>query len=191
MPEVMLWTIWLAAALAPVLAVGCVLCFLRIRRLTAQNRELLDELALARGMLDSVLAVKRTVRDLVLDANSTRHPGMVQRRLHKKVSIAPGYVYLIRMHEYCKIGHAQSIDRRLSHIQTSAPYPVELLHVIGTDHAPRMEVILQDRFAAQWVRGEWFRLSDEDIAFIRSIESPVRLTGFEGNIYNAVTGKTI
>lgn len=51
--------------------------------------------------------------------------------------------------------------------------------------------MLQDRFAAQWVRGEWFKLSDEDIAFIRSIESPMRLTDFQGTLYNAVTGKSI
>ena len=157
----MLWLVWLGATVSPII---CVVLAYRVHTLRVQREHLSTEAA--------------------------RNPGMI-RRIHKGTRIAPGYVYLMRVHEYCKIGHAQNVGSRLSDIQMATPYSVELLHIIGTDHAPRLEVMLQDRFAAQWVRGEWFKLSDEDIAFIRSIESPMRLTDFQGTLYNAVTGKSI
>ena len=99
-----------------------------------------------------------------------------------------GYVYLMRINnEYCKIGYARDVRDRAAIFQIGTPYKIEVLHMISSHYAPRLESLLQNRFADRWVVGEWFKLSEEDISIIRAIESPVtaaeldRIEGIEAD----------
>lgn len=91
-----------------------------------------------------------------------------------------GYVYLMCINgEYHKIGYAQNVRSRLGEMQVSSPYKIKVLHMIGCYHAPRLEMILQNRFADKWIAGEWFKLSENDIGTIKLIETPVRIADLD------------
>jgi hypothetical protein len=58
-----------------------------------------------------------------------------------------------------KIGFGKRPDHRLSHIRIGSPFPVDF---IGTIPGARLtERYLHQRFAAERVRGEWFRQTPE------------------------------
>lgn len=83
-----------------------------------------------------------------------------------------GYVYLA----YADTGHYKiglSVDprSRIKHFDTKMPVEVKLVHVIETDDMQRLEGELHRRYEGQRVTGEWFELSQDDVAFIQSIKS--------------------
>lgn len=101
----------------------------------------------------------------------------LRRRGLYKGAAQDGYVYLINMNnEFYKIGYASDVTARFGSIQTSTPYKLELIHVIISQDAPRLEHILHQRYAAKRDRGEWFRLEEGDIIEIRSILSPATIS---------------
>lgn len=88
--------------------------------------------------------------------------------------VAPGNIYLISINnEYYKIGYAKDVAKRISYMQVSCPYPIELTHIIVTEHTIRLETMLHRRYQDKHVQGEWFRLTHEDVADICSIASPI------------------
>ena len=80
-----------------------------------------------------------------------------------------GYVYLLRCGDVYKIGCAQDLTPRISQIKPCLPYPVDLIHSIQSDDMFQLEKELHERFADQRLQGEWFRLSDIAIEFIKNI----------------------
>lgn len=91
-----------------------------------------------------------------------------------------GYVYLMSINdEYHKIGYARNVKSRLGEMQVSTPYPIKVVHMIVTGNAPLLEVILQNRFADKWVTGEWFKLDQEDIDTICSLNAAVTLADLD------------
>lgn len=91
-----------------------------------------------------------------------------------------GYVYLMSINdEYHKIGYARNVKSRLGEMQVSTPYPIKVVHMIVTGNAPVLEVILQNRFADKWVAGEWFKLDQEDIDTICSLNAAVTLADLD------------
>lgn len=78
-----------------------------------------------------------------------------------------GFVYLIGMEgddTVVKIGFTIDLDDRLSTLQTSSHRTLKILASISGTYATETE--LHRRFAADHIRGEWFRLSPEIVAFI-------------------------
>lgn len=73
-----------------------------------------------------------------------------------------GVIYLAKCQDFYKIGHTTSDPmQRLSTLQTGNPFRVELVGTIpGTIGQERG---LHHKFARKRERGEWFRLSQEDI----------------------------
>lgn len=80
---------------------------------------------------------------------------------------APTSVYLIRAaNNLIKIGIAKDVSQRLQQLDTMSPLPLDLIATLDTTSARRLERKLHERFAHKRVRGEWFGLSDEDIAWV-------------------------
>ncbi len=81
-----------------------------------------------------------------------------------------GYVYLLKsMSGYYKIGRTKNPKNRLATFSVKLPFEVEFEHVIECRDMYRLEKSLHSHFAERRVNGEWFDLSADDVAYIKSI----------------------
>ncbi len=78
--------------------------------------------------------------------------------------IVMGYVYLIKMGKYYKIGMTNSVGRREYELNLQLPERTELVHVIATDDPAGIEEYWHKRFATKNTNGEWFLLDSADVA---------------------------
>ncbi|MBA2705837.1 MAG: GIY-YIG nuclease family protein [Blastocatellia bacterium] len=79
-----------------------------------------------------------------------------------------GYVYLIRNPAgLVKIGRSQNPNIRLRSLMTGSVDKLELLHTIECQHPHAIERALHRTYSGKRVRGEWFKLTDEDIESIK------------------------
>lgn len=75
-------------------------------------------------------------------------------------------VYFIKCQEYIKIGYSNNPNDRISQLQTSIPYKLQVVSIImGTMHDEKK---LHKLFKEHHVRGEWFRVSIEILEYIES-----------------------
>ena len=84
-----------------------------------------------------------------------------------------GWVYVIKQSGDYKIGVTKDIRKRLSTIQMSTPKLVQLVHSfhVGGIYADayEWEKALHKRFSKRKIRGEWFRLTNTDVGWLRQI----------------------
>lgn len=79
-------------------------------------------------------------------------------------------MYILKSKDgFFKIGKTSSPASRIKFLNIQLPHPAEVVHVISTDDMSIMEKWLHNRFASKRSNGEWFRLCDEDVEFIKSI----------------------
>ena len=79
-----------------------------------------------------------------------------------------GVVYLLQAGHYYKIGKAIDLRKRVRQIELKLPYPVEVIHSIEAFHPYKAEQHWHNRFADKRTNGEWFVLTDEDVAEFKS-----------------------
>lgn len=81
-------------------------------------------------------------------------------------------VYLIRMSKYYKIGRSSDAVRRLKRlVSASLPFELsmEIVHAVEHQRAAIFEKKLHQQFADVRVRGEWFKLSPEQVADVKRL----------------------
>jgi hypothetical protein len=78
-----------------------------------------------------------------------------------------GAVYLLRHGQSYKIGCSKKVDRRIRFLQQTLPAKAKLIHLINTDYPRGIEAYWHRRFAEKRSRGEWFKLSPDDVAIFR------------------------
>jgi len=89
----------------------------------------------------------------------------------RKRTNKPGFVYLLRNPEtgLHKIGESKVPAIRALAVGERLASPLVLVHLIHTPVcARRLEEAMHDHFGLRRVRGEWFRLTDEDVRQIQS-----------------------
>lgn len=74
-----------------------------------------------------------------------------------------------REQEVVKIGMTTKLKARMSSLRNSSPIPIKLFAVAFG--SPDIELVLHERFAADRLHGEWFKLTDEVNDCIESIKS--------------------
>ena len=91
---------------------------------------------------------------------------MVKTRHSRKQGL--GEVYFIKVGDFYKIGATRNLYGRLHAIQVCNPIECTLIHKVKTSNMRLTEKLFKDRFGRLNVRGEWFDLSDIDIAYIKA-----------------------
>lgn len=86
--------------------------------------------------------------------------------------LRPGYVYLLQaLHdpELYKIGRTKNPHDRMATFKLKLPIAVEYICTIKTDNMYQLESNLHFRFMRQRLDGEWFKLSPEDVEYIKGL----------------------
>jgi hypothetical protein len=93
-------------------------------------------------------------------------------KLARKNRLDPGYVYLVQSPTGTyKIGRSLNVKDRLKTFHLKLPFEVELVHIIECERMRQAEGCLHQRFETKRINeSEFFALTDEDVAWIKSIE---------------------
>jgi hypothetical protein len=83
-----------------------------------------------------------------------------------------GYAYIIGNRDFkiYKIGFSSKPNSRIGYAQNQVPFDVSLIHTIATNEKDTAEKFIHSIFSDGRLRGEWFRLTDEQVKSIKSIE---------------------
>ena len=90
----------------------------------------------------------------------------------RKLRDKSGYIYILRVDNgRCKIGRAKLVDDRIYQLGIILPYDPELICAVKVDDYVTVERELHELFtdAGKHVKGEWFELSEADIAYIKRL----------------------
>lgn len=84
-----------------------------------------------------------------------------------------GVVYFVKNSEgLTKIGRTNELRRRMKALKNEyKDYALKLIHFIKTGDSIVLEKTLHRVFADKRAQGEWFRLTDQDLANIKSIHN--------------------
>lgn len=77
-----------------------------------------------------------------------------------------GYVYLVKLDKYYKIGKTKNKHARLGEF-TKLPFELEPVCMMKVLNYGFVETELHEMFQEKRTRGEWFLLNDDDIIFIK------------------------
>jgi hypothetical protein len=81
----------------------------------------------------------------------------------------PGYVYLLQSGPYYKIGVSRNVDKRITQLATLPPFDLELVCVLEAADMYTLEHDLHHRFSEKRLHGEWFELTQSDVAYIEGL----------------------
>ncbi len=102
-----------------------------------------------------------------------------------------GYVYILKdieISQRCKIGHTRNPSQRLKRFDVILPFKTKLIALIKAQYALQLENWLHKRFASSRQEGEWFDLSDDDVANLRNLSVQEITTEKPNGIVNAIAG---
>jgi hypothetical protein len=97
-------------------------------------------------------------------------PVLIQKQNRNK---RKGFVYLIKEvnGSHYKIGRTVNLDSRAQTFSVKLPFKISLEHSFHSDDYKTAEESLHTMFSDKRIDGEWFQLSDDDVSFIKSIDS--------------------
>lgn len=80
-----------------------------------------------------------------------------------------GYIYVIRMSGMYKIGKTVNLSKRIAELKGFLPLPIETIHTFSVANGlSQVESGLHRQFTHRRLNGEWFRLTDEDVATLKN-----------------------
>jgi Meiotically up-regulated gene 113 len=82
-----------------------------------------------------------------------------------------GYIYVLASADgHYKIGRTRDVPSRVNALKIQLPYEVELLETYYVIDCVRAERLLHEHFADRRMNGEWFRLSETDIEWLKGLK---------------------
>ncbi|MFA5806614.1 MAG: GIY-YIG nuclease family protein [Melioribacteraceae bacterium] len=79
-----------------------------------------------------------------------------------------GYIYLIKSDHGCKIGKSKMLSNRINTIGIQVPFAHECIYSSKIKNYHKIEKFFHKHFSSKHLKGEWFNLNEDDIAFIKS-----------------------
>lgn len=79
-----------------------------------------------------------------------------------------GEIYFIKVGNYYKIGATRDLYKRFHSIQVCNPEKCSIVHSIKTNDMKLTERLFHYQFERKKLQGEWYQLTDADIAYIKS-----------------------
>jgi hypothetical protein len=89
-----------------------------------------------------------------------------------------GYIYVVGYAEipgYYKIGYTNDLENRLKLFDWASPFTPIIIHSIMVSSGQKIERMLHRTFKQKRVKLEWFKLNEDDLRFIRSVEPEVQV----------------
>jgi hypothetical protein len=87
-----------------------------------------------------------------------------------------GFVYFVLSDAgYYKIGKARNCQQRFMNLQASTTMALRIVHQIASNDALWLEAKFHRFFASKRLKGEWFDLSSEDLAAVKTMRHHDRL----------------
>lgn len=96
-----------------------------------------------------------------------RAMAVVNKALTIRSRMRPGFVYVVRCGPYFKIGRTVAVGPRMATLGIQLPHPLEVVWTASVDDMVAEERFLHEQFSGKRMNGEWFDLSDDDLATIR------------------------
>lgn len=75
-----------------------------------------------------------------------------------------GYVYLIEGQDCYKIGRSVNVPQRAQYLDIALPFDVQLIDYVGVSSHRAVESALHRLYAPSRLKGEWFKLTQEQVA---------------------------
>lgn len=106
-------------------------------------------------------------------------PRTSTRSMDVRPSLFPtgGYVYLVQSQYGVKIGKSINVKSRTRLFEVKLPFPISVEHYAWFDDYSFAERDLHKKFHEKRLEGEWFDLSREDIAYIKTLGKSVPVVG--------------
>lgn len=95
--------------------------------------------------------------------------------MHRKgiTSSEWGYVYILKMGDCYKIGYSTKLEKRIEDIvkeysnkKPELPYRIDIMHYVILENSKKVERELHNRFRSKRLRGEWFKLTENEVTAI-------------------------
>lgn len=80
------------------------------------------------------------------------------------------FVYLVHASGHWKLGVSQNVEQRLRELQTGCPFRVEIVKFWKSEQAAKVERALHRRFAEHRMEGEWFKLPESALTYLKGID---------------------
>lgn len=110
--------------------------------------------------------IAHLVDEAMLGRNATLdEPQKTQWRPHE---IKAGFVYLLKSGTLYKIGASSKVGARIKRLTSILPLGGTLVCTIRTNNMYQLERELHEQFDDKRVKGEWFELTNQDVAAIKA-----------------------
>lgn len=114
------------------------------------------------GYEDVLALCEAEVERLLRQARVESTPAEVSQN-----GLVRGFVYLIKSGRDYKVGATSDVEQRISAFNHQLPHPPREVHRIATDDIFGIEKYWHRRFDSKRIRGEWFSLTQADVAAFR------------------------
>jgi hypothetical protein len=120
------------------------------------------------GIPLSEIAKKTEIKDKGSISRKAKQEGWVKGVLKNRPPISAKPKFVNEFDVVCKIGITGNIERRIEEMQIGCPFNLFAVGVYAVERPAIVEMMLHSFFYKKRVRGEWFKLDQADINYIKN-----------------------